>query len=68
MGLVKGKVVPDGKDDYKVVYECEGFEGMDCESIAEVMASMGSVSEKKATEDSMVHKIPIPVPASVRMQ
>ncbi len=41
----------DDDGNYKIHYECNGFEGSGCDNIAEIMATMGQMSDKKTTDD-----------------
>ena len=52
-----------GEDgSYAPHYECEGFEGASCNTVAEIMTGLGNVTDKKTTDDGYVHEIPVPVP------
>ncbi len=52
----------DDDGNYKIHYECNGFEGSGCDNIAEIMATMGQMSDKKTTDDVHTREIPVPVP------
>ena len=54
------------ENGFKLDYECEGFEGTACENVADIMANLGNVSEKKANEDAHQYEIPIPVPNQIQ--
>lgn len=62
--LVKGKKGKDG--EWTVSYEVEGMPGTSCEQVADIMAGMGNVIEKKATNELYQHEVPVPVPNQVR--
>lgn len=59
---VKVSIRPDSGGEYKIHYECEGFEGTECEGIAEIMQHLGTVEKKTTTDDAHAYKIPVPVP------
>lgn len=62
---VRVDITLDANNDPIIQYECNGFVGDSCESIAEIMRQIGQVTDKKVTEDAYRREIPIPVPNQI---
>lgn len=52
----------DKNGDYTMHYELDGFSGMSCDEVANVMASAGTMSDRKTTDSAYNQEIPVPVP------
>jgi len=63
---VKIKISVDEAGNAITKYELTGFPGTSCEDVGNLMAQMGTVSDKKTTDDAYQYKVPLPVPNSVK--
>ena len=59
---VKIKITTDANGDAKTHYECEGFGGSSCETIADLMSVLGSVESTKTTDEAYNQEVPLGQP------
>ena len=66
MKHVNATVRKDSSGNWGVSYSLDGYEGMECSDIANVMSQLGEVTEMKSTDDAYAREIPLPVPNQQR--
>jgi len=62
MKQVKIKIAKDKTGEYTAQYEVEGYSGLGCDEVAQVLSALGNTTEKKLTDSAYQQEIPVPVP------
>jgi hypothetical protein len=60
---IRIKLEPDESGEFGAKYSCEGFGGTNCDSVEEILSSVGRVTDRKETEDAHAFKVPVPIPS-----
>jgi hypothetical protein len=64
MKSVKVTIAKDKFGDFVAKYEVEGYIGLGCDEVAQVLASLGTTTDKKMTDSAYQQEIPIPIPVN----
>ena len=56
------KIAKDKSGEYSISYEVDGYVGLACEEVANVLSSIGDSTSKKLTDAAFQQEIPVPVP------
>ncbi|HLD91415.1 MAG TPA: hypothetical protein VI911_10460 [Patescibacteria group bacterium] len=66
MKSVKVSISKDRAGDYVAKYEVEGYSGLGCEEVAQVLSALGTQTDRKTSDSAYQQEIPVPIP--VRQQ
>lgn len=59
------KISKDKTGEYGISYEVEGYAGLGCEEVAQVLSSLGDVTNRKTSDSAYQNEIPVPVPVNL---
>ena len=59
---VKVTIAKDKSGEFIAKYEVEGYAGIGCDEVAQVLASLGDTTERKTSDSAYQQEIPVPLP------
>ena len=59
---VKITIAKDKQGEFVAKYEVEGYAGLGCDEVAQVLSALGNVTDRKTTDSAYQMEIPVPVP------
>jgi hypothetical protein len=62
MKTVKVTIAKDKSGEFVAKYEVEGYAGLGCEEVAQVLSALGTTTDRKLTDSAYQQEIPVPVP------
>lgn len=62
MKTVKVTIAKDKSGEFVAKYEVEGYAGLGCEEVAQVLSALGTSTDKKLTDSAYQQELPVPIP------
>lgn len=56
------KISKDKTGEYGISYEVDGYTGLSCEEVSNVLSSLGDTTSHKLSDSAYQQEIPVPVP------
>ena len=57
-------IAKDKSGEFVARYEVDGYAGLGCEEVAQVLSALGTTTDKKTTDSAYQQEIPIPLPVN----
>ena len=64
MKQVKVTITKDKSGEYVAKYEVEGYAGLGCDEVAQVLSALGDSTDRKTTDSAYQQEIPVPLPVN----
>jgi hypothetical protein len=56
------KIAKDKTGEYGISYEVDGYSGLSCEEVSNVLSALGNTTSHKLTDAAYQQELPIPQP------